>query len=138
MTHFLGLASVAVAFLWLFWMIAIPLALASILALSLWLRRRPRRRIPPTFLLGCLVFAFGMLLYGTLQARAGGQPQPLAWIAPYFLYAMLLAQVTLSILFMVRTPAGTRFLLSVVLMWELLLSYCAGLTALMSVSGRWL
>src|SRR5207253_133646 len=91
----------------------------SILALSLWSRRRPLRRLHPTFLLSCLLFTFGMLLYGTLQAMKEGQLQPLAWIAPYFFYAMLLPQVALSTFFVVRTPAGTRFLLSVVLMWEL-------------------
>lgn len=122
------------------WPVSVAMLILSVVALSLWLQQhQPRSRFLSATLFSGFAFTFAILLYGTLHA-AGPEwwPKPSAWVAPYIVCGLLLAQVTTSIVFVARATRGTRLVLSVALMWELLLSLSVGFVALMSVSGQWL
>jgi hypothetical protein len=83
-----------------------------------------------------LGFPIVILLYGTLYAAGPqGRQQPGAGIAQYFVLGLLLVQTLVIGFFLVRTERGARFLVGVLLIYELLFALCAGAMAGMSIAG---
>ncbi len=136
-------------FVWLLWMavdtylsfgwFTLTMAMLFLIAFVPWIVKRPRPRVVPSRLIIPIGFPIVILLYGTLHAAGPeGRQQPGAWIATYIVFGLLLVQALTSLHFLVRTERGARFLVGVVLIYELLFALCAAAMALMSVAGDWL
>lgn len=108
-------------------------------AFSGWLHQEHRPRLKATHLASGLVFTSLILIFGTVySSKSGLYIHPYAGTGGAIVLWILLAQLALSILFVVRASQGARLLSACILFAEFLVSLVAAYLASMSISSTWI
>lgn len=138
LSRFLWLMSQMTEFFFYGWPITLTLLVLSGGSFVGWLRRKHRPRLKLVRLTSCLVLPDLILLCGAIfYSKSGQYSHPYAGTGIAMILGLLLAQLSLSILFVVRAHRGARLLSACILACEFFVSLAAAVLALLSISGTW-
>ncbi len=137
--YFFWLMSMIPGFFFYAWPVTLILLIFLGGAFSSWLHQEHCPRLKITHLASGLALTSLILLFGTLySSKSNLYIHPHSGIGGAIVLWILLAQLALSVLFVVRASQGARLLSACILFAEFLVSLVAAYLASMSISSTWI